>query len=255
MTTDIVGIIALSALAGLGTGLGGLVVLIRKPGQKLLVFLMGLASGIMIMLSFLELLFESLKISGLFLAATGFVTGSLVLFFLDFLLPHEHFSVSEKGVIDTKILEDAGILKRQGLLIAIGISLHNLPEGFAVASGYSYVPKIGLIVAIAIALHNIPEGVAIALPLRMSGASKWASFRLALISGLMEPLGAVIAAVFLNAFPVLGPFGLAFAAGVMVFITLDELIPVAHEHGHEHFTSLGVIIGCIATFVLLGAVW
>ena len=140
----------------LGHWAGGLAVLIRKPGEKLLVFLMGLAAGIMIMLSFLELLFESLKIGGLFLATSGFMAGSLVLFFLDFLLPHEHFSVSEKGVLDTKILRDARILKRQGLLIAIGISLHNLPEGIAVASGYSYVPRIGLIIAIAIALHNIP---------------------------------------------------------------------------------------------------
>ena len=248
MSSDMLSIIALSTLAGLGTGLGGLVVFIRKPGEKLLVFLMGLAAGIMIMLSFLELLSESLRISGLFLAATGFITGSLVLFLLDFLLPHWHFSVKETGVIDTKML-------KAGLLIAIGISLHNLPEGIAVASGYSYMPKIGLVIAIAIALHNIPEGIAIALPIHMSGASRWASFRLALISGLMEPLGAVIAAVFLSAFPALVPFGLAFAAGVMVFITLDELIPVAHEHGHEHFTSLGVIIGCFLTFGLLGATW
>jgi ZIP family zinc transporter len=97
-----------------------------------------------------------------------------VLFLLDFLLPHEHFSVTEKDAIDTKILKDSRILRRQGLLIAIGISLHNLPEGIAVASGYSYVPKIGLIIAIAIALHNIPEGVAIDLPIHMSGASRWA---------------------------------------------------------------------------------
>jgi len=247
MSADLVSILALSTMAGLGTGLGGLVVLVRKPGEKLFVFLIGLAAGIMIMLSFLELLFDSLKISGLFSAAAGFISGSLVLFLLDVLLPHKHM-VSEKGVIDAKIL-------RTGMLIAIGISLHNLPEGIAVASGYSYMPKVGLVIAIAIALHNIPEGLAIALPIRMSGASRLGAFRLALLSGLMEPLGAAIAAVFLSAFPELVPFGLAFAAGVMVFITLDELIPIAHEYGHEHFTSLGVIMGCILTFGLLGAIW
>jgi len=247
MSAEVIDILALSTLAGLGTGLGGLVVLIRKPGEKMLVFLIGLAAGIMIMLSFLELLFDSLKISGLFSASTGFVSGSLVLFLLDVLLPHKHI-VSEKGAIDAKIL-------RTGMLIAIGISLHNLPEGIAVASGYSYMPEVGLVIAIAIALHNIPEGIAIALPIRMSGASRLSAFRLALLSGLTEPLGAVIAAVFLSAFPELTPFGLAFAAGVMVFITLDELIPIAHEHGHEHFASLGVIIGCILIFGLLGAIW
>jgi ZIP family zinc transporter len=246
MSTDVVSIVLLSTLAGLGTGLGGLVVLVRKPGEKLFVFLIGLAAGLMIMLSFMELLFDSLMMSGLFPAAVGFTAGTLMLFILDFLLPHKHI-VSEKGVIDAKML-------RTGTLIAIGISLHNLPEGIAVASGYSYAPEIGLIITIAIALHNIPEGIAIALPIRMSGASRWAAFRIALLSGLTEPAGAVIAAVFLTALPELMPFALSFAAGVMVFITVDELVPIAHEHGYGHFTSLGLIVGFILTFGLLAAI-
>jgi len=246
MTTDIASIVLLSTLAGLGTGIGGLIVLVRKPGEKLFVFLIGLAAGLMIMLSFMELLFDSLKISGLFPAAVGFVAGTLVLFFLDFILPHKHI-VSEKGVIDAKML-------RTGTLIAIGISLHNLPEGIAVASGFFFAPEIGVIIAIAIALHNIPEGIAIALPIRMSGTSRWAAFRIALLSGLAEPVGAVIAAVFLTSLPELMPFALSFAAGVMVFITVDELIPIAHEHGHEHFTSFGLIVGFILTLGLLAAI-
>jgi ZIP family zinc transporter len=235
MSTDIVGIVLLSTLAGLGTGLGGLAVLVRKPGEKLLVFLIGLAAGLMIMLSFMELLFDSLIISGLLPATAGFIGGSLILFFLDFILPHKHI-VSENGVFNAKLF-------RTGTLIAIGISLHNLPEGVAVASSYSFVPEIGLIIAVAIAIHNIPEGIAIALPIRMSGASRWAAFRVALFSGLIEPVGAVIATVFLATLPELMPFALSFAAGVMVFITVDELIPLAHEYGNEHFTSFGVIIG------------
>ena len=245
MTTDVVSIVLLSTLAGLGTGIGGLIVLVRKPGEKMFVFLIGVAAGLMIMLSFMELLFDSLRISGLFPAAVGFVAGTLVLFFLDFLLPHKHV-VSEKGVIDAKMF-------RAGTLVAIGISLHNLPEGIAIASGFFFAPEIGLIIAIAIALHNIPEGIAIALPIRMSGTSRWAAFRIALLSGLAEPVGAVIAAVFLTALPELMPFALSFAAGVMVFITVDELIPIAHEHGHEHFTSFGLIVGFILTLGLLAA--
>jgi len=247
MSTDVVSIVLLSILAGLGTGLGGLVVLVRKPGEKLFVFLIGLAAGLMILLSFMELLFDSLKLSGLFPAAVGFMAGSLMLFILDFLLPHKHI-VSEKGVIDAKML-------RTGTLMAIGISLHNLPEGIAVASGYSYAPEIGLIITIAIAVHNIPEGIAIAMPIRMSGASRWAAFRIAFLSGLAEPVGAGIAAVFLTTLPELMPFALSFAAGVMVFITMDELIPIAHEHGHEHFTSFGLIVGFILTLGLLAAIW
>jgi len=246
MTTDVASIVLLSTLAGLGTGIGGLIVLVRKPGEKMFVFLIGLAAGLMIMLSFMELLFDSLRISGLFPAAVGFVAGTLVLFFLDFLLPHKHV-VSEKGVIDAKML-------RAGTLIAIGISLHNLPEGIAVAAGFSFAPEIGVIIAIAIAIHNIPEGIAIALPIRMSGTSRWAAFRIALLSGLAEPVGAVIAVVFLAALPELMPFALSFAAGVMVFITVDELIPIAHEHGHEHFTSFGLIVGFILTLGLLAAI-
>jgi ZIP family zinc transporter len=246
MSIDVANVVLLSTLAGLGTGLGGLVVLVRKPGEKLFVFLIGLAAGLMLMLSFMELLFDSFNISGLFPAAVGFIAGSLMLFILDFLLPHKHI-VSEKGVINAKLL-------RAGTLIAVGISLHNLPEGIAVASGYSYAPEIGLIITIAIAIHNIPEGIAIALPIRMSGASRWTAFRVALLSGLAEPAGAVIAAVFLSALPELMPFALSFAAGVMVFITVDELIPIAHEHGHEHCTSFGLIVGFILTLGLLAVI-
>jgi len=244
MESSLVDLLVLSTLAGLATGLGGLIALIRNPGRKLLGSLMGLAAGIMITLSFLELMSEATEIAGLPIAASGFVIGSLLMFILDFLLPHRFFSVDEKGVIDGRILKSS-------MLIAIGISLHNFPEGIAVASGYSYLPRLGVIIAIAMALHNIPEGMAISLPARRSGASRLAAFRLALVSGLVEPLGALLASVFLEWSLGLVPFGLSFASGVMVFVTLDELIPIAHEHGHEHFTSLGVIMGCIATFTLL----
>jgi len=248
MVDNLIDILILSTLAGLATGFGGLIVLIKKPGKKTMGFLMGLAAGIMITLSFLELMSEALKISGLFLAASGFVIGSLLTLFLDLLLPHRYLSVDEKGIIDRKLLKSS-------VLIATGISLHNFPEGIAVASGYSYLPRLGFVIAIAMALHNIPEGIAISIPARAGGASKLAAFRLALISGLIEPLGALVAALFLGVFRSLVPFGLAFAGGVMVFITLDELIPVAHEHGHEHFTSFGIIMGCIATFMLLSILW
>lgn len=239
-------ILVLSTLAGLATGVGGLVAVIMRPGKRVLGFFLGLAAGIMITLSFLSLMAEALKVSGLPVVGLGFVTGSLLMFLFDFILPHKHFSVDEKGVVDGRFL-------KTGLMIAIGISLHNFPEGIAVASGYSYLPRIGLVIAAAMAVHNIPEGMAISLPIRAGGGTRWAAFRLALISGMIEPLGALVAALFLESFQGLVPFGLAFAGGVMVFVTLDELIPVAHERGHEHFTSLGVIMGCIATFLLLSA--
>ncbi len=244
MALNIIEVLTLSTLAGLATGIGGFVAVIRRPEKKMLGFFMGLASGVMITLAFLGLMNEAQSIAGLPTSAIGFVVGSLSMLVLDFALPHRFFSVNEKGIIDGKAL-------KAGILIAIGISLHNFPEGFAVASGFSFQPRLGLIVAVAMALHNIPEGMAISLPVYMSGKSRLSAFKLALFSGLVEPLGALAASLFLGFSSNLVPYGLSFAGGVMVFVTLDELIPVAHEHGHEHFTAFGVIAGCIITFILL----
>jgi ZIP family zinc transporter len=244
MATNIIDILILSTLAGLGTGLGGFLVVLRKTGAPTLGFFMGFAAGIMIMLSFLELLSNAISIAGLTIAAIGFLAGALVMFILDFTLPHRFFKTDEVGVLKP------GLFK-SGILIAIGISLHNLPEGIAIATGYSFVPTVGIAIAIAMALHNIPEGMAIALPCYMGGASRGTAFKLALVSGLVEPFGALLASIFLFSIPGIVPLGLAFAGGVMVFVTLDELIPVAHKHGHEHYTTLGVIIWCAAMFAIL----
>jgi len=244
---DLVDILILSGLVGLATGLGGLIAVIRRPGRKTLGFLMGLAAGIMVMLSFIALMSEALRISGPFMGAAGFTVGSVLMFSLDLLLPHKYFAVDEKGMLDGKLL-------KVGVMIAIGISLHNFPEGVAVASGFSSSPKLGLVIAVAIGLHNIPEGIATSLPMYVVGSSRRSAVGLALASGLVEPLGALLAGLFQSTFHELVPFGLAFASGVIVFITTDELIPVAHEHGHERSTSLGLIAGCIATFILIGTI-
>jgi ZIP family zinc transporter len=115
-----------------------------------------------------------------------------------------------------------------------------------------HTPKFGFFVALAIMLHNIPEGIATALPLCTSGVCKWDSFRVALFSGLVEPIGALVAALFLNSFQALIPGALAFAGGVMMFITLDELIPTAREHGHQHYTAVGIILGSLSVLILSG---
>jgi ZIP family zinc transporter len=121
-----------------------------------------------------------------------------------------------------------------------------------VGAGYIHEPAFGIFIALAILLHNIPEGIATALPLCKSGVCRWDSFRVALFSGLTEPIGALIAALFLTSFQSFIPAALAFAGGVMVFITLDELVPAAREHGHHHFTAIGIITGAIFVFLLSG---
>jgi ZIP family zinc transporter len=243
--TDVLNALLLSLLAGLATGLGGLIVLIKRPSRRIMNFLMGLAAGVMIILSFLELMAEALNLAGLTLAAAGFLAGSLIIFILDSLLPHLHFGTKEKGLVDVKLF-------KYSTLIAVGIALHNFPEGVAVGSSYAYLPELGLTVAVAMAIHNIPEGMAIAIPACLSGCSKFSAFRLALLSGLVEPAGALISVLLLDVFNGFVPFGLAFASGIMVFITLDEIIPAASQNGHEHFTSFGIIAGSLLTFVLLG---
>lgn len=139
-----------------------------------------------------------------------------------------------------------------GVLLTIGITIHNLPEGIAVGAGYMHTPKYGVFIAMAILLHNIPEGIATALPLCTSGVCRWDSFRAALLSGMAEPIGALLAVLFLSKFDALIPGALAFAGGVMMFITLDELIPAAREHGHQHFVAVGIILGSIFVFLLSG---
>jgi ZIP family zinc transporter len=280
----IVNVFFLSLVAGLGTGLGGLLAIVRIPGERLFGYLMGLAAGVMISLSFLELVNQAWEMQGFVTATVGFGLGAVFMLFMDMLIPHIRFG--EREVRDSE--RDAWQLSRSpsqadtlmpdrshhpgqphrkrrhqrhsldqklfnsGMLIAFGITVHNIPEGIAVGAAYMHQPRFGFFIALAIMLHNIPEGIASALPLLKSGVRRWESFRVALFSGLVEPIGAVLAALFLVSFQSLIPGALAFAGGVMTFITLDELIPAAREYGHQHFTALGIITGSIFVFLLSG---
>ena len=263
----------LSLVAGMGTGLGGLIVIIRKPGPRLYGLLMGIASGVMITLSFLDLVNQAWELQGFLTATIGFGAGAIFMLVLDVTVPHIRFGQKEIPHMDEASATEVANPQRQGrrqfgllrhgssidqgllnsgILIAIGITIHNIPEGIAVGAGYMHTPSFGIFIAIAILLHNIPEGIATALPLCTSGICRWDSFRVAFLSGLAEPLGALAAALFLTSFQSLIPAALAFAGGVMVFITLDELIPAAREHGHHHTTAIGIIVGAIFVFLLSG---
>jgi len=272
--SQLLNIFLLSLVAGLGTGLGGLIAILQKPGRRRFGFFMGIAAGVMISLSFLELVNEAWRLQGFVTATIGFGLGAIFMFIIDMLVPHIRFGEEEihrparqtqpgiEGQVHTSrhrirrarrrshIVDQK--LFRSGVLIAIGITIHNLPEGIAVGAGFMHQPRFGYFVALAILLHNIPEGIAAAMPLSKCGVRKWESFRVALFSGLVEPIGALIAALFLAQFAGLIPGALAFAGGVMVFITLDELIPAAREYGHQHYTAMGIILGSIFVFLLSG---
>ena len=273
----LVNILLLSLMASLGTGLGGLIAIIRKPGRRSYGFLMGITAGVMICLAFLELVQQSIQLSNWWTATIGFGTGAGFMLVLDYFAPHIRFGEREirqeqadfedSSVEDepcgkprkrqrkflNKVSEDVDrSLVNTGLLLAIGITIHNLPEGIAVGAGYLHNPQFGLFIAVAILLHNIPEGIATALPLCKAGICKQDALKVAFLSGLAEPVGALLASSFLVRFTALLPGALAFAGGVMVFITLDELIPTARKYGNENYTALGIIAGSMFVFILTG---
>ena len=235
----------LSLIAGMATGIGGIfVVLLGKLSNKVVGFSMGVASGVMLMVAFNDLFLEAVKILTHYQLIFTFSLGAITIMVVDLVIPHIELTAGMGNGQNSK-------MRRTGILIALGITIHNFPEGLVVSAGYSYIPRLGLIIAIAIMMHNIPEGVATAIPLSVSGMKRSNIAIITFLSGLSEPIAAFIGAValsYLNSANVLGS-ALAFAAGVMTYITADELIPVAHEYGHKHVVSVGLLSGML--FALL----
>lgn len=242
--------IILSAIAGSATGIGGLIVIVfGKVNDKILGFFLGFAGGVMLIVSFVQLFFQALTIVNNVQVTIFFSIGTMVMMAIDLTLPHIEFGEWE---IDVK----NPALFKSGILIAIGMSLHNLPEGIVVSTGFEHFPKLGILVAIMICMHNIPEGIATTTPLIRSGVNKWRAVGLSLLSGLMEPVGAIIGTCLFSVFkgqPFVIGYGLAFAAGVMTYITVDELIPIAHEYcsiPYKHVVSTGLLVGMISAQLL-----
>lgn len=240
--------ILLSIIAGSATGLGGLIVLrFGDISDKKMGFLMGFAGGVMLVVSFLELYVEAAGELAAWQVTLAFAVGTIFMMGIDLSLPHIEFGLWEEGVKDRHLFNS-------GLVIAVGMSIHNLPEGIVVSAGYSHVPELGILVAIMICLHNIPEGIATVSPLMKSGVKKWRAVGLATISGLMEAVGALIGVLIISSIGVdIVGWGLGFAAGVMTYVTIDELIPVAHEYcsvDQKHMVSSGLLTGMLFAMVL-----
>ncbi|MFC2044920.1 ZIP family metal transporter [Chloroflexota bacterium] len=218
--------------------MGGVLGVLFKPRERILVFGLGFSSGIMLGVTFLLLVSESLK-AGFILSFSGFIAGTLLFFLLDFILPHIH------------IVEGRKSLLRLGTLIATGIAIHDLPEGFGIGMGYGVSESLGITLALAIILHNIPEGVVIAIPFHFSGMNKLRTVLISFAAGLSTVVGALIA-FFLrgSVSEEIMYSGLAFAAGAMFYIAVNELIPEAHKYGNTRLTSLGVVAGVIIAFAL-----
>jgi ZIP family zinc transporter len=212
-------------------------------------FTLGFSAGVMILVSFVELLYSSIEAIGFLSAHSGFFIGMIIFFLLDYLVPHEY--LGEKDYSDSA---SNGGLKRTGLLVALGIGLHNFPEGMATFVGTLEDVHMGLAIAVAIAIHNIPEGLAVSVPIYVATGSRKKAFLWSFLSGVSEPIGAGVAALVLLPFlnPVLLGWILAVVAGIMVAISLDELIPVAKSYGSDHIPILGVISGML---IMAFSIW
>jgi len=241
----------LTLLAGLSTVGGSLIFLshiFRK--RRFISFFLGLSAGVMIYLSFMELLPYSIKELGFLSSNIFFFIGIIVMAFIDFVLPHHYLEekiCQRQNIIDRRLLST-------GLVVTIGLIIHNLPEGMAVFLSSFTSPRLGILLAIAIAIHNIPEGIAVAAPIYQATENKGKAIKYAFISGMAEPLGAIIAYFLLKPYLNQNIISYIFAlvAGVMVYISFDELLPACFREGHGHRAIMGIISGMIiVSFSLL----
>jgi ZIP family zinc transporter len=233
-----------SILAGSASGLGALPILLFKVFPHCMRDgLLGFSSGVMIAASSIGLILPALEIGSLLEVSMGILTGGIILALMDIFIPHYHSFNSTEHI-------DAKALRRAVLMIA-AIVLHNIPEGLAVGIGYaSGRPETGLILAVAIGAQNAPEGLLVALPLKEKGIPPIKVVWYALLSGLVEPVAAIVGILMIEISKSLLPFSLAFAAGAMYYVVSAELIPESHGHGYEKVSTFGFLIGIIFIIVL-----
>lgn len=256
MEVNVIFAFTLTLIAGLATGIGSAMVLFTKQtNQKFLSFSLGLSAGVMLYVSFVEILQKAiLSLSvlhgekiGTILAVFGFFAGIALIALIDKCMPsmgnpHEIHTVEE---LDGNSEEHKNNLMRMGVFTALAIGIHNFPEGLATFIAALEDPQMGVAITAAIAIHNIPEGIAVAVPIFYATGSRSKAFKLSFLSGLSEPIGALLGYLFLIRFLGEEAFGFVFAAvaGIMVYISLDELLPAAKEYGEHHVAMWGLIIG------------
>jgi len=245
----------LTLLAGLSTGIGSLIAFFaKKTNTKFLSISLGFSAGVMIFVSMREIFDKSLeyvtKSKGATLAGwittIAFFGGMLLIGLIDKLLP-ENKNPHESKLIEEeqKEVDKSKNLMRMGVFTALAIAIHNFPEGLATFVSALSEPSVALPIFVAIALHNIPEGIAVSVPIYQATGSKKKAFLYSFLSGLSEPIGALVGYLLLMPFLNNLIFGIIFAivAGIMVYISVDELLPSAREYGHHHLSIYGLVAG------------
>jgi ZIP family zinc transporter len=248
MQSDIGFALLISLLAGLATIIGSLIgLLTRDPSPRFLTITLGFSAGAMLLVSFTELLQNGIKSLGPTMAYMSFFAGILLMFLIDAFVPHAYMGerCDLRDRPDNHQDADKARLTRAGVLLAVGIAIHNFPEGMASFAGAIQDRHLGIAIAFAIALHNIPEGLAVSALMYSATGNRRTAFLWALSAGIAEPLGAALTALAiapkLNG-TVLSAM-LSMVAGIMVFISLDELIPISRSFGEDHLSIIGIIIG------------
>jgi ZIP family zinc transporter len=267
-TSTVLFAFSLTVLAGLSTGIGSLLSLVTdRTETKFLAVALGFSAGVMLYVSFVEifakaqdsLVFALGEQAGKWATVGGFFLGILIIALIDRFIPqsmnpHEVHTVEE---MDGESEHHKANLMRMGLFSALAIAIHNFPEGLATFTAALSDPHLGISIAVAVAIHNIPEGIAVAVPIFYATGSRKEAFKLSFASGLSEPLGALVGYLLLYKFFNDMIFGIIFAAvaGIMVYISLDELLPAAEEYGEHHLSIYGAVAGMVVmalSLLLLG---
>lgn len=255
----------LTLFAGLSTGVGSAIAFFSKrTSTKFLSITLGFSAGVMLYVSFVEIFFKAKDrlseclgiVGGTWLTVGAFFGGMAIIALIDKLIPsfeNPHEVKFVEDINDGTESDKFNKLHRVGIFTAIAIAIHNFPEGLATFAAALKSPAVGIPIAVAIAIHNIPEGIAVSVPIYYATKSRKKAFFYSFLSGLAEPLGAIIGFSIMFAFFNDIVFGVLFAsvAGIMVFICLDELLPSAQQYGEHHLSIYGLIAGMAVMAVSL----
>jgi ZIP family zinc transporter len=268
----------LSTIAGLSTSVGSLIAYImKKPSNKVISFIMGFSAGVMILVSFVELLQEGIRTNGMLVGMLFFLLGMGLMLLIDYTITHYYEFEDDSYKEEIINLPSSNIqqqnhnpkigrqhrrrhrnrhrnkvsqnsqLRKTSLLVTLGVFIHNFPEGMATFIGTLKDFELGVLITIAIALHNIPEGIAVAATVASHNKNKFRPFLWSFVSGISEPLGALLVGFVLFPFinDVLLGAMLSVVGGFMVYISLDELLPMSRSLGKEHLSILGIAAGML----------
>jgi zinc transporter, ZIP family len=254
----------ITLFAGLATGIGSLIALVAKTtNKKFLSLSLGFSAGVMIYVSMIEIFAkakDSLIIAlgnkhGNYVTVISFFAGMFLIAIIDKFVPSGENPHEVKGLPEGEIEVNKSKegLMRTGVFTALAIGIHNFPEGLATFISALSDMKIAIPIAVAIAIHNIPEGISVSVPIYYATGDKKKAFIYSFLSGMSEPIGAIVGYFFLRNYFNELTFGIVFAmvAGIMVFISLDELLPAAKEYGEHHLSIYGLIMGMIVMAVSL----